>query len=107
MNKVLDLSAFKVETLDITMLDGTKLNINKPTQKIYIEILKLQNIAEEKDAEKQLEAIAELAATILSNNTNGFQYSKEDVEQTLPIELQYAVIQAYSEFIAEIQNRPN
>ena len=48
MNKVLDLSAFKVETLDITMLDGTTLNINKPTQRIYIEILKLQNIAEEK-----------------------------------------------------------
>lgn len=107
MNKVLDLSAFKVETLDITMLDGTTLNINKPTQRIYIEILKLQNIAEEKDAMKQLGAIAELAAAILNNNRNGFQYSKEDVEQTLDIEYQYAIIQAYSEFITEIQNRPN
>lgn len=48
MNKILDLSVFSEDTLDITMPDGFLLHVKKPTQSIVISMMEL---SQEKDRE--------------------------------------------------------
>lgn len=105
MAKILDLSVYNNETLDITMLDGSVLHIKKPTQALVIRMVELSQL-QENQPEKVLDGLVELCAAILSNNNDGITYSVEQVANELDIVLVSAIIKAYSEFTKELQSNP-
>ena len=59
MAKILDLSVYNDETLDITMLDGSVLHIKKPTQALVIRMVELSQL-QENQPEKVLDGLVEL-----------------------------------------------
>lgn len=106
MSKILDLTVFQEETLDITMPDGKLLHIIKPSQKMVIEMLKLKGIKADDDAEKIVKAFNSMVWCVLNSNDCGAKYDMAYVEQ-MPLKMKTAVINAYGEFIAGIQANPN
>lgn len=106
MGKILDLSIFKEETLDITMMDGTTLHIMKPTQAMVIKVLQMRNINAESEPEKIVEAFNALVLSILNCNDAAKVFTQKDIE-AIPMKAKTAIINAYSEFITGIQSDPN
>jgi len=103
MSKALDLSLFVKQTLDITMPDGEKYHIKKPTQKSVIQLMALKDVKED----KALEAMDELTYIIMNSNTEGKEFSKDELDSLLDWTMKTAIIRAYSDFINELQADPN
>lgn len=107
MSKVLDLSAFVEETLDIKMPDGSVLNIPKPTQRMVIAVLALREKAENKQGSEGLvDAMNGLVLNILNSNSNGTKFVKADVDG-MPLNMKSAILRAYTEYITGVQSDPN
>lgn len=103
MSKALDLSLFVNQTLDITLPDGDVIKVKKPTEKGVMKLMALQQT----DEEHAFEAMNDLVLFILNSNKEGKQFSQDWVDDNLDWSMKTAVIQAYSEFINELQSNPN
>ncbi|MGL5637569.1 MAG: hypothetical protein ACRCX8_01395 [Sarcina sp.] len=99
---MLDLTALSIKYFEVKMLDGNKLSIRKPTQKMMNFIIKMNGLAEE----KQLDAIDELVTMILNNNKEGIAYLKKDIAN-YELEIKEAIITGFSKFAKEIVSNPN
>ncbi len=106
MGKVIDLSVFKEETLDIRLLDGSEIRIVKPTQRLVIEMLKFKEYGEDTPAEQLMEAINKIVLNILNTN-DAHKVFKMEYAEDLSMRMKLAIIQAYSEFITGVQSDPN
>ncbi len=106
MGKILDLSIFKEDTLDIRLLDGTLLHISKPTQRMVIEMLKLKNISDDTTAEQLAATMDTLVLGILNSNRDGRNYNLRFV-MDMQLRLKHAIINAYAEYITGVQANPN
>lgn len=105
MAKILDLSVYNDETLDITMLDGSVLHVKKPTQALVIQMVELAELQENKP-EKVLNGLVDLCTNILNNNKDGISFAADDVKNQFDIVLISAIVKAYSEFTKELQSNP-
>lgn len=107
MGKILDLSVFEEETLDIRLPeDGSIVRIKKPSQRLVIEMLKFKELGENTPAEQVMEAVNKIVVKILnSNDANKFIDIKYVEDMNLKMKL--AIIKAYSEFITGVQSNPN
>ena len=102
---ILDLSVFKEETLDITMMNGQVIHVRKPGQGMVIAMIKLRDIDEHTEAEKALAALDGLTAMILNDNTDGARFAPEEV-QKLSLKVKQAIVNAYTAFMLELQGNP-
>lgn len=107
MAKMLDLSVFQEKTLDIKMLDGSLTKIKKPTQALVIEVMKLRNLNDNDDAANIVDAVSTLVYKILNSNTEEKKFAKDWIERNLDFNMCMAIVQAYGEFISEVQSDPN
>lgn len=107
MRKVLDLSAFAEETMELRIDAETVLQLQKPTQYIVIEMLKFRNIDENTEPEVIIKAIDNLCLLIINSNDKMKVYTMEQVNKMLNMSQKLKILQVYSEFISDIQNDPN
>ena len=107
MRKILDLSQFEEQTMEVRVNENLSLNLQKPTQAIVIEMLKFKNIDENTDAETIMKALDSLCLLILNTNDSLVKYTKQKMNQILNTQQKVMIVTAYSEFIAEVQNHPN
>lgn len=105
MNKVLDLSCFVEETLELILIDGKHINIPKPTQKMAIALMSYGDKMKS-DKEHAIDHMNELVTAILNTNKQGRKFTKDNVSE-LTIDTQAAIIRAYNEFLNELVNNPN
>lgn len=103
MSKVLDLSLFVKQTLDITMPDGDILHIKKPSQAMVIKLMAFQEVEED----KAFEALDELCLLVLNNNKEGKTFTADWLNDNFDWVMKSAVVKAFSEFIQELQSNPN
>lgn len=103
MSKALDLSLFMKQTLDITMPNGEILHIKKPSQKMVVKLMAFQDI----EPDKAWTAMDDLCLCILNENKEGKQFTTEELDEDFDWVMKSAVVQAYSEFIQELQSNPN
>ena len=101
---ILDLTAYKNSTLDITMMDGQVLHIRKPSQAMAVEVIKFREIKMD-DPLTVIRATNLLTWMILNTNDDLIKVSKESVSN-LSIEVQTEIIRAYVDFMAEVQSNP-
>lgn len=104
-NKVLDLSVYQQNTLDITMPDGSIIKVKKPTQKIVIQMVSVGQVNQENQA-AVLEALCDVCAAILSNNTTGKAFTTDWVADNLDMIMIHAIVKAYADYTQELQNNP-
>jgi hypothetical protein len=105
MGKILDLSVFEEETLDVKLSGDNVIHLKKPTQGLVIAMLRLRNMAENTPDEVALATMNIIAAKILSNNTDGIVFTQESVA-ALSIKTKHMLLSGYSEFAAEVQANP-
>lgn len=106
MSRVLDLTAFVEETLDVKMPNGEIINLKKPTERMVIAMINLREKANSGNPVEQLESITEMILLILNSNTNGKTYTDDDI-QDLSIPMRTAIIRGYSNYITGLQSDPN
>lgn len=102
---ILDLTVFKEETLDITMMDGKQLHVRKPSQRMVIEIIKLRDVDEHSTPEEIIGAMNRMVDMILNDNTEEVHFAPTDVE-SMSLKVKQAILNAYTAFTLEIQKNP-
>ena len=105
MGKILDLSAFEEETLDVKLAEDKVIHLRKPTQGLVIAMLRLRNMDENTPDEVALATMNTIATKILNNNNDGIVFAPESVA-ALSIKTKHMLLTGYSEFAAEIQANP-
>ena len=105
MSRVLDLSVYRQETLDITMPDGAIVHIRKPTQAMLIKMLNMRGVDENAPSERIAGVIDAFVLGVLNSNTDGRTFAQKDMG-SLTLEMKTAIIDAYSAFAYELQSNP-
>lgn len=105
MGKMIDLSVFQEETLDMKMMDGRMINIVKPNQKMVLELMNFQNLREE-EPETQIAALSTIVCKVLNSNKNGITFTEDEVSE-FNFQILSAIITAYGEFVNGIASNPN
>ena len=105
MSRVLDLSVYRQETLDITMPDGVIVHIRKPTQAMLIKMLNMRDVDENAPSERIAGVIDDFVLGVLNSNTDGRTFAQKDMG-SLTLEMKTAIIDAYSAFAYELQSNP-
>lgn len=104
----LDLSQFQEETFDIKLPNtGEKVNIKKPTQKLYMDFIAWGNEGTENLTEhEQMKRLNQRVVKILNHNENGRKFTNDDIKGW-HVMTKLAFIKGYTEFITEITRRKN
>lgn len=105
MGRILDLSVFDEETLDVKLSDGKVIRLKKPTQSLVIAMLRLRNMSENTPEEAALAAMNGITLKILNNNADGMTFEMSNVEH-LSVDAKSALLFGYSEFAAQLQANP-
>lgn len=105
--KSLDLTFFNNATWSVTMPNGLKLEVKKPSQKL-LRVLneKIKDVDSEKDATVQLQKLTSLTKILLSNNNNDVVID-EEVMDSMTTDMLYAIYFGYQEFVSEVVTNPN
>lgn len=105
---MLDLQAFKQKTFEVRLMDGTEIKLLKPSQRMVIDIMayeeEMKNI---KNPKGVIDSFISLIADILNNNTEGRKFTKSYVDKNFSYEVAMVFIQAYMEFVQEVNSDPN
>ena len=105
MTKKIDLSVFKEDYLELTLIDGTEINIKKPSQKLLLMLMGIEKVSKE-DSNAGMAAILDLFLAILNNNKEKRTFTIDDVAD-YDIGLIRVVIEAYTQFMGEVMSNPN
>lgn len=112
-NMILDLSQFKEEYFEIPFPNGTNARVKKPTEKIFIEFLKLNNAltdakndSEDEKNKAYAEAVDKMLFIILNNNADLKTYKKADISW-MSIDIKAYIINEYSKFMSNLLSHPN
>lgn len=105
----LDLGVLKAKVLPIALLDGTTVNIKKPSKLFLNEIeefrTKDNNALTFKDVVAKAE---EMTLKILNNNTEGRVFDSVYLEeQEIDYIIQTQIFKTYFDFIFELMTNPN
>lgn len=108
MARILDLSVFGKQTLEIKLPDGkTVLHLRKPSQKMAIVMIDFQSLPEDVGAEEIMRRINTTAALILRTNDVDMIITDQYVTDELNTAMKVAICQAYAAWISEVQSDPN
>lgn len=107
MRKVLDLSQFTQEVMEVKVSEELSLNLQKPTQAIVIEMLKFRHVNEKSEPTEIMAALDAITLLIVNNNDKFVKYTQEQVDKILTTQQKILILEAYSEFALEIQSNPN
>lgn len=102
MPKALDLRVLVEKTWEVTLINGKKLDVKKPTKRIQTLMESMKN---DMTLEEQVKLTNDATVAILNNNQEGYPVKKLTKEYT--IEIQLAVIRGYSEWLHELMSDPN
>lgn len=97
-----DLTQFNEKYFDIKLIDGTVINVPKPTQEMYIKLLNLKDV---KISANLVNETKDLAFKILIQNIEKHRIDRKKAIPT--IEVAMAIIDGYAKFIEDVINHPN
>lgn len=95
---------------NVTLKDGTVLQVKMPTKNTFEKIRALNRLQEDKNAEigDVMDTMAGVMADCLSNNMNGVKVGAEMIAEEYDIEEMMAFIgEYYEKFVGGIQSNPN
>ena len=104
---MLDLNAFQEKTFEVKLLDGTVVELRKPSQKLVIDIMAHEEKLKHKDPKKVLNSFINIMVEVLNNNTEGREFTRGYVEKYFSLDLGSLFLGAYIDFVKDIQSDPN
>lgn len=105
----LDLGVLKAKVLPIALLDGTTVNVKKPSKLFLNEIEEFRTGEKKNLTFKDVEAKSEeMALKILNNNTEGRAFDSAYLDEwEIDYIMQTQIFKAYFEFVYELMTNPN
>ena len=105
MGKILDLSVFEEQTIDLKTTDGRIIHLKKPTQALAIAMLQLRGLSDKTAPEAALAIQNGVVLKIMNNNADGIIFTPESIAAlTLPVK--NAIVKEYADFASELQANP-
>ena len=104
---MLDLSAIKVEYLEVKLPDNRIINLRKPTKAMYDWLAGTGKLFNELNDVKLEEATIEYATRILNRNKERIELSLEYVKTNIPVEVCDVLLVEYTKFVHRITSNPN
>ena len=92
---MLDLTAMKTNYYQIRLLDGTELNIKRPTQSMVEYTLKIEGMVKAEEQSEAVLGLANLFVRILNRNVEGLTFNAEDIAEEYDFQTIGFVIQDY------------
>lgn len=105
MGKILDLSVFDEETLDLKTADGRIIHLKKPTQALAIAMLQLRGLSDKTAPEAALAIQNSVVLKIMNNNADGIAFTPESIA-ALTLAVKNTIVKEYADFSAELQANP-
>ena len=108
-NLSFDFNKIKRTFFNVTLKDGTKLQVKMPKKNTIGKIKELQQIQENENADIDdvMDTMAGIMADCLSNNLNGVKVDPEQLADYDIEEMTAFIEEYYEKFVGEIQNNPN
>lgn len=105
---MLDLQSFQRETFEVKLFDGSVINLNKPSQRLIIELMGLEaKLNKNASPTVALNSFIEIILSILNNNAEGLKFDREYVETYFDLEIGQAFVQGFMEFANGVNSDPN
>lgn len=108
---MLDLSVFREQYFELKLFDGEVLKIKKPSQRMVIEMMGYEQIFKDtknhKNIDKMVDTFSQMIVDILNNNIQEKVFTKKFVEENFDFSLGMTLVQAYMEFVQELNSNPN
>lgn len=108
---MLDLSVFKEKTFELKLFDGEVLNLKRPSHRQVINMMgyeqTFKNKNNHKNVDKMVNTFSQMILDILNNNVEGKVFDQDYVEEYFDFNLGMTLVQAYMEFVQEINSDPN
>lgn len=96
--------------LNVTLKDGTALQVKMPTKNTFGKVQALNRLQDDENADVAdvMDTMAAVMADCLSNNLNGVRVKAEQIAEEYDIEEMTEFIREYYEkFVGGLQNNPN
>lgn len=108
-NLSFDFNKIKRTFFNITLKDGTALQVKMPKKKTFGKVKALRTLQEDENADIDdvMDTMAGVMADCLSNNLNGVKVEPEQLENYDIEEMTAFIEEYYEKFVGEIQNNPN
>lgn len=99
---MLDLTTAFGELYQVKLIDGTVLDLKRPTQALQESIIKLQMMAENSnDTSKVLEATMDIFRRVLNRNTQGEDFTLKGIKEDYDYTIALMVIADYLKYYAD------
>ena len=108
-NVSFDFNKIKRTFFNVTLKDGTALQVKMPKNKTFGKVKALRTLQEDENADIDdvMDTMAGVMADCLSNNLNGVKVEPEQLENYDIEEMTAFIEEYYEKFVGEIQNNPN
>ena len=109
-NLSFDFNKFKRTFFNVTLKDGTTLQVKMPTKNTFGKVQALRTLQDDDGADVAdvIDTMAGVMADCLNNNLNGVKVDQEMIAEEYDIEEMTAFIgEYYEKFVGTIQNNPN
>ena len=108
-NLSFDFNKIKRTFFNVTLKDGTALQVKMPKKKTFCMFMWLRSLLvdENADIDDVMDTMAGVMADCLSNNLNGVKVEPEQLENYDIEEMTAFIEEYYEKFVGEIQNNPN
>ncbi len=108
-NLSFDFNKIKRTFFNVTLKDGTALQVKMPKKKTFGKVKALRTLQEDENADIDdvMDTMAGVMADCLSNNLNGVKVEPEQLENYDIEEMTAFIEEYYEKFVGEIQNNPN
>ena len=108
-NLSFDFNKIKRTFFNVTLKDGTALQVKMPKKKTFGKVKALRTLQEDENADIDdvMDTMAGVMADCLSNNLNGVKVEREQLENYDIEEMTAFIEEYYEKFVGEIQNNPN
>lgn len=108
-NLSFDFNKIKRTFFNVTLKDGTALQVKMPKKKTFGKVKALRTLQEDENADIDdvMDTMAGVMTDCLSNNLNGVKVEPEQLENYDIEEMTAFIEEYYEKFVGEIQNNPN
>lgn len=99
---MIDLQELTSKTFDVKLMDGTELNIRKPSNELFRGTLKMVELMEANGEEdKKISAIYSFLLRMFNRNLNEIKFTQNQLEEMIDIDVAMLLIKEYQQFLVE------